>query len=86
MGIGFALIGVAFYVFLFAESSTTYTPYSMESDDWMLHLPAGIDYTVNSFLVVSALLGSAALGISLLIISAMLKIRIFSNRSNPRTP
>ena len=86
MGIGFVLVGIALYIFLFAESFTFYTPYSVESGDWILHLPNGLDYSINSYVGVSVMIGSAILGTSLLMISSALKIRSHRNRGNPRTP
>jgi hypothetical protein len=57
MGIGFVLIGVAIYIFFFAESVTFYTPYSVESGGWTLHLPNGIDYSINSYVGISTMIG-----------------------------
>ncbi len=59
MGIGFLLMGVALYIFFFAESFTFYTPYSVESGGWILHLPNGIDYSINSYVGVSMMIGCA---------------------------
>jgi len=84
MGIGFVLMGVALYMFFFAESFTFYTPYSVESGGWILHLPNGIDYSINSYIGVSTMIGSAILGIILLVISSLLKIRLLLRRSNAK--
>jgi|GEM_PF-6547600 len=85
MGIGFVLMGVALYMFFFAESFTFYTPYSVESGGWILHLPNGIDYSINSYVGVSIMIGSAILGVVLLLIASALKIRVLQNRSNKKT-
>ncbi len=85
MGIGFLLMGVALYIFFFAESFTFYTPYSVESGGWILHLPNGIDYSINSYVGVSMMIGCAILGILLLMISSTLKIRLLLVRGNPKT-
>jgi len=85
MGIGCVLTGVALYMFFFAESLTFYTPYSVESGGWILHLPNGIDYSINSYVGVSIMIGSAILGVVLLLIASALKIRVLQNRSNKKT-
>ncbi len=80
MALGFVLVGIALYMFFFAESFTFYTPYSLESSDWILHLPNGLDYSINSYVGVSAMIGCAILGFFLLLISTVLKFRSFRNR------
>jgi multisubunit Na+/H+ antiporter MnhB subunit len=85
MALGFVLVGIALYMFIFAESFTFYTPYSLESSDWILHLPNGLDYSINSYVGVSAMIGSAVLGILLLTISSALKIRLLLKRGAPQT-
>lgn len=80
MGIGFVLIGIAIYIFFFAESVTFYTPYSVESGGWTLHLPNGIDYSINSYVGISTMIGISILGVLLLMISSALKIHILLNQ------
>jgi hypothetical protein len=82
MRIGFVLVGIALYMFFIAESITFYTPYSVESGDWILHLPNGFDYSINSCVGVSTMIGCAILGLLLLMISSALKIRSLLNRGN----
>ena len=80
MALGFVLVGIAIYIFLFAESFTFYTPYSLESGDWILHLPDGLDYSINSYFGVSAMIGCAILGLFFLLISTVLMLRSIRNR------
>jgi vacuolar-type H+-ATPase subunit I/STV1 len=84
MGIGFVLMGVAMYMFFFAESFTFYTPYSVESGGWILHLPNGIDYSINSYVGISTMIGSAILGVLLLMLSSALKIRLRLKMDDPK--
>jgi hypothetical protein len=79
---GCILLGIASYLFFFAQSFTFYTPYSLESIDWILSLPNGMDYSINSYVGLEIMLGSFFLGSILLLISIFLelKTRLFSNR------
>ncbi len=83
--LGFVLVGIALYLFFFAESFTFYTPYSLDSSDWILHLPYGMDYSINSYVGVSAMIGIAIFGILLLMISSALKLRSLRNRGKRKT-
>jgi hypothetical protein len=85
MGIGFVLVGIALYIFFSAERFTFYTPYSIESGKWILHLPSGLDYSINSYVGVSVMVGSATLGVLLLVVASVVKLRSLWNRRPPAT-
>jgi ABC-type Fe3+ transport system permease subunit len=81
LALGFILIGIASYLFFFSESFTFYTPYSSTSD-WILSLPYGMDYSINSYIALSAMIGCLVIGLLLLLISTLMQLRSFRTRNN----
>ena len=61
MGSGFVLVGISLDIIFFAKRFTVYWPYSVESGNWILHLPNGLDYSINSYIGMSVMIGSAIL-------------------------
>jgi hypothetical protein len=81
MALGFVLVGISLYIFFCAESWTFYTPYSIESSEWLLHLPNGSDFSINSYVGVSIMIGCVVLGSLLIMISTLLMLFSFRMQS-----
>ena len=73
---GFILLGIASYLFFFAQSFTFYTPYSTTTD-WVLSLPNGMDYSIHSYVGLSTMLGSFFIGSMLVLTSIVVLVRQF---------
>ena len=71
---GSILLGIASYLFFFAQSFTFYTPYSTTTD-WVLSLPNGIDYSIHSYAGLSTMLGSFVIGSILVLTSIVMHFR-----------
>ncbi len=71
---GSILLGIASYLFFFAQSFTFYTPYSTTTD-WVLSLPSGTDYSIHSYAGLSTMLGCFFMGLILVLISLVMLVR-----------